>query len=82
MQDVGLRTKVRILFSLIAAFTTPIILFAPQTSASTSKFSSKKERIFEALGLAEASQINNLCANQRSSDGKDFLVGALVLLLD
>jgi hypothetical protein len=49
-------------------------------NASTSKFFSIKETIFEALGLAKASQINNLCANQRSSNGKDFLVGALVLL--
>jgi hypothetical protein len=45
-------------------------------SASTSKFFQKKRNNFRGTGLAKASQINNLCANQRSSNGKDFLVGA------
>jgi hypothetical protein len=39
----------------------------------------QKRKSFRGTRLAEASQINNLCANQRSSDGKDFLVGALVI---
>jgi hypothetical protein len=38
-----------------------------------------KRNIFRGTRLAKASQINNLCANQRSSNGKDFLVGALVV---
>jgi uncharacterized protein (TIGR03503 family) len=37
---------------------------------------------FRGTRLAKASQINNLCANQRASNGKDFLVGALLCLLN
>jgi general secretion pathway protein G len=38
----------------------------------------QKRNNFRGTRLAKASQINYLCANQRSYDGKDFLVGALV----
>jgi hypothetical protein len=38
----------------------------------------QKRTNFRDTPIAKASQIINLCANQRSSNGKAFLVGALV----